>query len=388
MSRPIDPSMYMAEAICEYCLNQERREDSAEMTVCFDLSAEVIRNVIEAAFNLSVETHEARPIVGGFILARDGPALLEQVKTWRVAILNLDVERLSYDAIKHVAAVLTRDTWAVVCPLGQGFRVVGLMRQRRVPLHETQSGSARQRIWDHPPLAVSIEGPGIITASVYHELIAARRGDDVWGNAMTDPLLFVALARCTGGWGDPGQTAALFNGVRRQIEMERRGGTIVIGPRVDTQDRSVIQAGAIQVSGLNVSGVVTSDFPRAMDIDRFAAEPLKEYRQYELARERGEELRDLLVTMTAADGAVLIDEAGEVYAYHAFFAVPAGGQELKGEGSRHRTLRAFVACTKSWMAFAVSQDGTATVLAWDPDADRLVETHSRHGIWLRAEIET
>jgi hypothetical protein len=243
--------------------------------------------------------------------------------------------------------------------------------------------------YEKPPLAISIEGPGILTVAVNHVIVAARRGDSVWTNQFPNPLIYAALWRAAGNWGDPGQTAAFFYGVQHEMKVQGRGGTIVIGPRVDTKDSSIIQPGAISVSGLTMSRVVMGEFQTNIwNLEAFQRNPLKIYREFELERRRGEELRDLLVAMTTADGAVLIDEDGEIYAYHAYFAVPPEPSNDPGEGSRHRSLRAFIKRTQAWLALAVSQDGTATVFAWDDSTRRIREMQSRYGMLLPSSLKS
>jgi len=373
----------LAGVVCSYCDRQRLREDSLQFEVCFGLNQKQIAEVIQAAFNLSIETYEKRQIRGGFLFAGDDVSIIEQIQSWQLARLDLEIKQLSFESMKHVAGVLRPNTWAVLCPFDKTFKIIGIISKQRNPLQDAEIGSLWMPVYKRPPLAVSIDGPGCIRVAIGNQVLGERRGDRFWTLLNRDRLPFLALHRATGSWGEPKYTSAFINSVRRQLQINGCGGTIVIGPRIDLNDRSMLQPGAIHVSGICVAQIVIGDFPVCyMDLSRSKDLTLKEYLNFEHQLRLGEELRDIVVAMAEVDGAVLIDEEGQVYAYHAYFVTEGDASKSEVEGSRHRTLRSFVKKHGSWLAIAVSQDGGATILVWDYDNRRIVETRSRQGMLL------
>ena len=377
MSNAEDPSTMLARAVADHC--QMIRQNCDTTTFAFGDSVDQMTQVIKSAFNLSLELHEGRPIRGSILLVDDAQHFLSQIPTWPFARLDLVVPDLSYRTIKSVAATLNDNMAILLTPEPSGFRLHGLLLLRYRPSLFVQRGMLHEGTYERLPLSVEIQWPGSVLVSIGMLTVGVRRGDSVRIAALDSPAIFISVAVLgyTGHWGEGAATARLLSSAVHEIAKRRTGGTIVVGPRIALDDRQLVQPTSVAIRDLSIPACAVSDFPTWLTPEltsEFEEYPLRVWLRYRDQELSHEELVDMLASMASADGAVLIDETGQVYAYHVYFATPAETRN-QGEGGRHAAVRGFMNSTKAWFAVIVSQDGTVTAFARDWASQRLMEQH-------------
>ena len=361
------PSVRLAQAVSKHCETIGRSFEKT--TFAFEASTTKVAQLITSVFNLSLETHETRPIRGSFLLVDDLDRFIEQVPTWQFAKLDLAVSDLEYKTIKTIVASMHEDIAIVLSCQKSGFYLHGLLRQRFKPTLMEQRGIHFEGIYEWLPLSVEIQYPGRVIVGIGKLIIGARRGDEVYLPQLPSSFpLWTAVLGYAGGWDDPHAAARLLRSAVHEIAMRRTGGTIVVGPRIDLDNQEILQPGSRAINGISIPNTAVSCFKDWLSSDamlqQFKREPLKMYCRYEKQKKSHEELVDMIACLASADGAILIDEDGNLYAYHVYF--PAKGAEHKSsEGGRHAAVHEFMIQSQSWFSNIISQDGTITLLARD-----------------------